>query len=53
LKEVRRFFEDRVANWEKAKPHWDTEVVATAVTLAFQDAQTTGKLHPLSRKALD
>jgi squalene-hopene/tetraprenyl-beta-curcumene cyclase len=30
-----------------------TEVVATASTLAFQDAQTTGKLHPLTRQALD
>jgi squalene-hopene/tetraprenyl-beta-curcumene cyclase len=27
--------------------------VATAVTLAFNDAQTTGKLHPRSRQALD
>src|SRR5262249_13450863 len=43
----------RAANWDTAKPRWDTEVVATAVTLAFHDAQTTGKLHPLSRQALD
>jgi squalene-hopene/tetraprenyl-beta-curcumene cyclase len=35
------------------KPRWDTEVVATASILAFNDAQTTGKLHPLTRKALD
>jgi squalene-hopene/tetraprenyl-beta-curcumene cyclase len=28
-------------------------VVATAVTLAFNDAQTTGRLHPLTRQALD
>jgi squalene-hopene/tetraprenyl-beta-curcumene cyclase len=56
LKEVRTFFEDRAANWEKGekhKPRWDTEVVATAVSLALNDAATTGKLHPLSRKALD
>jgi squalene-hopene/tetraprenyl-beta-curcumene cyclase len=53
LKEVRHFFEDRAAHWETAKPRWDTEVVATAVTLAFQDARTTGKLHPVTRKALD
>jgi len=53
LAEVRKFFEDRVANWETAKPRWDTEVVATGVTLAFNDAQTTGKLHPLTKKALD
>src|SRR5262245_29748971 len=25
LTEVRNFFEDRVANWETAKPRWDTE----------------------------
>ncbi|MBX6314054.1 MAG: terpene cyclase/mutase family protein [Isosphaeraceae bacterium] len=57
LEEVRRFFEDRVAHWEdddpKAKPRWDTEVVATAATLAMNDAATTGRLHPLTRKALD
>jgi squalene-hopene/tetraprenyl-beta-curcumene cyclase len=55
--EVRTFFEDRVAGWdsgkEGAKPRWDAEVVATAVVLAFTDAQTTGKLHPLTRQALD
>ena len=55
LDEVRKFFENRIAGWEteKGKPRFDTEVVATAVTLAFNDAQTTGKLHPLTRKALD
>lgn len=51
--EVRKFFEGRAENWEAAKPRWDTEVLATAATLAFDDAQTTGKLHPLTRKALD
>ncbi|MFN4259403.1 MAG: prenyltransferase/squalene oxidase repeat-containing protein [Gemmataceae bacterium] len=50
---VRNFFEERIANWDTLKPRWDTEVVATAVTLAFHDAQTTGKLHPLTRQALD
>jgi squalene-hopene/tetraprenyl-beta-curcumene cyclase len=54
---VRKFFEHRAANWDSGKkedrPRWDTEVVATAVTLAFHDAHTTGKLHPLTRKALD
>jgi squalene-hopene/tetraprenyl-beta-curcumene cyclase len=54
---VRRFFEDRVAHWDDeakaAKPRWDAEVVVTAVALAFDDAQTSGKLHPLTRKALD
>jgi squalene-hopene/tetraprenyl-beta-curcumene cyclase len=57
LGEVRKFFEDRVAHWDRGqpgdKPRWDTEVVATAATLALQDAMTTGKLHPLTRQALD
>jgi squalene-hopene/tetraprenyl-beta-curcumene cyclase len=57
LVRVRRFFEDRVAGWDRPekgdKPRWDTEVVATAAALAFNDARTTGKLHPLSRRALD
>lgn len=51
--EIRKFFEDRAANWDTAKPRWDTEVVATAVTLAIHDAETTGKLHPTTRSALD
>ena len=34
-------------------PRWDAEVVATAAALAFNDAATTGKLHPLTRTALD
>lgn len=57
LKEVRGFFENRIANWDSGKkgdaPKRDTEVIATAATLALQDALTTGKLHPLTRKALD
>ncbi len=55
--EIRGFFEGRVAHWDDtekaAKPRWDTEVVATASALAINDAATTGKLHPLTRKALD
>jgi squalene-hopene/tetraprenyl-beta-curcumene cyclase len=55
--EVRRFFEDRVAHWDDdgkaARPKWDAEVVATAAALAINDAATTGRLHPLTRKALD
>lgn len=54
---IRAFFETRVAHWDdpekKAKPRWDTEVVATASALALNDASTTGTLHPLTRKALD
>lgn len=57
LKEVRGFFENRIANWDSGKkedaPKRDTEVIATASALAIQDALTTGKLHPLTRKALD
>jgi squalene-hopene/tetraprenyl-beta-curcumene cyclase len=57
LRKVRSFFENRIVNWDSGKkedkPRWDTEVVATAATLAIQDALTTGKLHPLTRTALD
>src|SRR5438128_2577074 len=57
LQEVRGFFEKRVANWDSGhkadRPKRDTEVIATAATLALQDALTTRKLHPLTRKALD
>jgi squalene-hopene/tetraprenyl-beta-curcumene cyclase len=56
-KEVRDFFEARVAHWnddeKEAKPRWDAEVIATAVTLAINDATTTRKLHPATRAALD
>ncbi len=58
---MRQYLENRVAHWDtgldadKPDPGDEgiTEVVATAVTLAFHDSQTTGKLHPLTRKALD
>lgn len=57
LTEVRGFFEKRALGWDgpdkAAKPRWDTEVVATAATLALHDARTTGKLHPATRHALD
>jgi squalene-hopene/tetraprenyl-beta-curcumene cyclase len=57
MDEVRAFFEGRVAHWEdddrEAKPRWDTEVVATAAALACNDAATTGRLHPSTRRALD
>jgi squalene-hopene/tetraprenyl-beta-curcumene cyclase len=55
--EVRAFFENRVAHWDdpkkEAKPRWDAEVIYTALVLAFNDAATSGKLHPLTRQALD
>ncbi|MFQ3651068.1 MAG: hypothetical protein SNJ75_12100, partial [Gemmataceae bacterium] len=56
-KAVRFFLENRVRHWDRGekgdKPRWDTEVLVTAVTLAMHDAQTTGKLQPLTRAALD
>src|SRR5215469_11445001 len=43
---VRSFFEDRVSHWDDepkaAKPRSAAEVIVTAVSLAFNDAQTTG-----------
>jgi squalene-hopene/tetraprenyl-beta-curcumene cyclase len=65
--EVRRFLEDRVANWDKGGKgagylkgggslkvsEGVTEVVAIAATLALHDAQSTGKLHPRTRQALE
>jgi squalene-hopene/tetraprenyl-beta-curcumene cyclase len=57
--EVRRFFEDVTATPKKAFPaHLPADartsvVVVTATALALDDRATTGKLHPLTRKALD
>jgi squalene-hopene/tetraprenyl-beta-curcumene cyclase len=67
VRQVRRFFEDRVAEWDRGgkgagylkgegavkDTEGITEVVAVAATLALHDAQTTGKLHPRTRQALD
>jgi squalene-hopene/tetraprenyl-beta-curcumene cyclase len=61
LASTRKYLEDRVAHWDRGREgdspdpgdEGVTEVVATAATLAFHDAQTTGQLHPLTRKALD
>jgi squalene-hopene/tetraprenyl-beta-curcumene cyclase len=36
--------------WETKGPRWPTEVVASGTILAFNDAQTTGKLHPTKKK---
>jgi squalene-hopene/tetraprenyl-beta-curcumene cyclase len=66
-RQVRKFFEDRVVAWDRGAKgagylkgkgslkvsEGVTEVVAIAATLALHDAQTTGKLHPLTRRALD
>ncbi|MFT5525782.1 MAG: squalene-hopene/tetraprenyl-beta-curcumene cyclase [Pirellulaceae bacterium] len=52
--EVRRFAEQLVTErWKDKGPRWDAEVVATAAALAFNDAATTGKLHEVTRQALD
>lgn len=52
--EVRKFAEELVTErWQNVGPRWDAEVVATAAALAFNDAATTGKLHPTTRVALD
>lgn len=52
--EVRQFAEQLIRErWVKNGPRWDAEVVATATALALNDAATTGKLHPLTRQALD
>jgi squalene-hopene/tetraprenyl-beta-curcumene cyclase len=53
MREVRKFFEDRATNWDKAKPRWDAEVVCTAAALAVNDSRTSGKLQPVTRQALD
>jgi squalene-hopene/tetraprenyl-beta-curcumene cyclase len=53
--EVRRYVEHRVSDvWPKDGPRYDpAEVIAAAAALALNDAATTGKLHPLTRVALD
>ncbi len=52
--EVRKFAEQLVTErWPDKGPRWDAEVVATGTVLAFNDAATTGKLHPITRQALD
>jgi squalene-hopene/tetraprenyl-beta-curcumene cyclase len=67
LLQMRAFFEERVAAWDRGgkgagllkgggnlkESEGVTEVVATAATLALHDAQSTGKLHPRTRQALD
>jgi len=52
--EVRQALEEMVSKtWVTGKPRWDAEVVAAAAALAFNDAHTSKKLHPLTRTALD
>lgn len=53
-REIRPFFESMIEKqWPGSGPRWDAEVVVAAVTLAFHDRATTGKLHPTTRRALD
>ncbi len=53
-KEVRAFLDKDVESWSNGgKPRGDTYVVATAFTLAFNDAQQGSKLHANTRAALD
>jgi len=53
-REVRKFAEELVSmRWEEVGSRFDAEVVATAAALAINDAQTTKKLHPLTRLSLD
>jgi squalene-hopene/tetraprenyl-beta-curcumene cyclase len=52
--DIRQALETLVTeDWVKGKPRWDAEVVAAAAALAWNDAHTTKKLHPLTKTALD
>ena len=56
LTEVRAFFAGRIADWDanaKTNEHLHPEVVGIAASLAVHDAQTAGKLQPLTRLTLD
>jgi squalene-hopene/tetraprenyl-beta-curcumene cyclase len=56
LAELRKFFEGRITNWdadEQVKKHQHREIVGTSTALAIHDAQTSGKLQPVTREALD
>jgi squalene-hopene/tetraprenyl-beta-curcumene cyclase len=52
--DVRQIYEGLVGKrWETSGLRYPSEAMVVAVPLAFNDAQTTGRLHPLTRKALD
>ena len=52
--DVRRQLEELVEQrWQKEGPRWEAEVVMSATVLAVHDANTTGKLHATTKKALD
>jgi squalene-hopene/tetraprenyl-beta-curcumene cyclase len=53
-REVRAYLEKEVQRWTQGgRPRGDAYVVVTACALALNDAVTTGKLHPLTRAALE
>ncbi len=57
--EVRQFFEEVVAGKREAMPNYTCHdidgavAIGVAAALALNDRGTTGKLHPLTRQALD
>jgi squalene-hopene/tetraprenyl-beta-curcumene cyclase len=53
-RQVREYAEQLVRErWPAEGPRWDAEIIATAAALSFNDSATTGKLHALTRTALD
>ena len=51
--EVRGLFEEYVTKrWKERPPRNVQETVVVASGLAFNDLQTTGRMHPITRKAL-
>jgi squalene-hopene/tetraprenyl-beta-curcumene cyclase len=62
LVQMRDYLDGRIAGWDRGGPGAGlpkeedeavTEIVATGATLAFYDAQTTGKLRTVTKQALD
>lgn len=52
--EVRGLYESLVRDrWAKQGLRYPSEAMVVGVPLAFHDRRTTGKLHPLTRQALD
>ena len=52
--EIRKSLEELITKrWTDVGWRWDAEVVATAAALAYNDAHTTNKLHPLTYFALE
>ncbi len=53
-RQIRTALEEMVEQrWTNEGPRWDAEVVMSAAVLAMNDADTSDKLHPATRKALD